>query len=186
MFRALIAVALLAVAPGAGAQVRITRPDVFTMITGDPDRAMIGVSTTTTGRRDTLGLYVSSVTSGGPAEKAGIEEGNRLASINGVNLKLSREDAEDPATANVAQNRLVRELRKAKAGDEVTLEVWGGGRTRTVRVKTVAASELEPTSRLKVASRRRKRASDGSSHIASMLLTQCMMNTRSRGPSPTT
>src|SRR5437870_4264454 len=41
-------------------------------------------------------------------------------------------------------------------------------------------------SRLKVARRRRKRASDGSSHMTSTLLPQFGTNTRSRGPLPTT
>ena len=48
----------------------------------DRDRAAIGISTSSGGMRDTLGLLVSSVTAGGPADKAGIEEGNRLMSIN--------------------------------------------------------------------------------------------------------
>ena len=47
---------------------------------------MLGVSTSTAGERDTLGLFVSAVTPGGPAEKAGIEEGHRIAAINGVSL----------------------------------------------------------------------------------------------------
>jgi membrane-associated protease RseP (regulator of RpoE activity) len=161
MMRFLTAALLFAVAGDAWAQGRSGTRDAFALLSGDPDRAMIGVGTTTTGRRDTLGLYVSSVTSGGPAEKAGIEEGNRLVSINGVNLKLSREDAEDAATANVAQNRLVRELRKVRAGDEVTLEVWSGGRTRSVRVKTVAASELQPSAFRPGVARREERAAIG-------------------------
>src|SRR4030095_9558495 len=55
----------------------------------DRDRAAIAISTSSGGKRDTLGLLVSSVTVGGPADKAGIEEGNRIASINGVSLRLS-------------------------------------------------------------------------------------------------
>ena len=39
----------------------------------DDNRAAIGVSTTATGTlRDTLGLMISSVTRGGPAERAGL------------------------------------------------------------------------------------------------------------------
>ncbi len=56
----------------------------------DRDRAAIGISTSSGGMRDTLGLLVQSVTAGGPADKAGIEEGNRIVSIKGVSLKLSR------------------------------------------------------------------------------------------------
>ena len=103
---------------------------------------MIGVSTRNSGKRDTLGLLVESVTSGGPAEKAGIEEGDRLVSVNGVNLRLSAADAGEPDMDGVANRRLIRELEKLKAGDEVELRVYRDGNTRTVRVKTVAADEL--------------------------------------------
>src|SRR6185437_1738351 len=54
----------------------------------DSNRAVLGISTRSTGKRDTLGLLVESITSGSPAEKAGLEEGDRIASVNGVNLKL--------------------------------------------------------------------------------------------------
>jgi serine protease Do len=141
----------IAAAPAAGAQTIVTTPRAqgFTFSTaGDRDRAILGITTSTSaGRRDTLGLLVSAVTPGSPAEKAGIEEGSRLVAINGVALKLSREDADDEQMAGVPQNRLVREMRKVKPGDEVTLEVWGGGRVRTAKVKTVAADELSGTRR---------------------------------------
>ena len=136
---------LIAVAPiGAEAQVRIQggRGGSFAYVTGDPDRAMIGVSTRNSGKRDTLGLLIESVTGGGPAEKAGIEEGDRLVSVNGVNLRLSAADAGEPDMDGVANRRLIRELEKLKAGDEVEFRVWRDGNTRTVRVKTVAADEL--------------------------------------------
>lgn len=146
MRRTLLAFALLASATPAIAQVTIRpRAGALTMAgADDPQRAMLGLSTSPSGRRDTLGLLVTSVTAGSPAEKAGIEEGNRLISINGVNLKLSRDDADDDFMQGVNQNRLQREMRKLKAGDEASLEVWGGGRSRAVRVKTVAAEELNP------------------------------------------
>jgi hypothetical protein len=108
------------------------------------DRAMLGVSTSSSGKRDTLGLLIESVTAGSPAEKAGLEEGNRIASINGVSLKLAREDAGESDMSGTMTNRLVREMRKLKAGDEATLQVWDGGHTKTVKVKTVAADELTP------------------------------------------
>src|SRR5438477_376039 len=59
-------------------------------------RAALGINTSSTGTlRDTLGLLVSSIVRGGPAEKAGLEEGNRIASINGVNLRSTKADLED-------------------------------------------------------------------------------------------
>ena len=106
------------------------------------DRAAIGVTTSSGGMRDTLGLLVQSVTAGGPADKAGIEEGNRLVSINGVSLKLSAADAGEGDMDGIANRRLIRELEKVKPGGEVELRVWAGGQSKTVKVKTVAFEDL--------------------------------------------
>jgi predicted metalloprotease with PDZ domain len=134
--------ALVAAAPLANAQVAIQGGRGYAYVTGDPDRPMIGVSTRSSGKRDTLGLMIESVTRDGPAEKAGIEEGDRLVSVNGVNLRLSAADAGEPDMEGVANRRLIRELEKLKAGDEVELRVYRDGATRSVRVKTVSADEL--------------------------------------------
>jgi serine protease Do len=144
----LSALFLATAAPAASAQARTPAParvGTYAYSTaGDPDRAMLGVSTSSDGKRDTLGLLVTSVTEGGPAEKAGIEEGNRIGSVNGVSLKLSHADAGESDMSGVMTNRLVREMRKLHAGDEATLEVWASGRYKTVKVKTVAADDLSP------------------------------------------
>jgi C-terminal processing protease CtpA/Prc len=126
----------------------------------DPDRPMIGVSTRTTGKRDTLGLLVESVTRDGPAEKAGIEEGDRLVSVNSVNLRLSPADAGESDMEGVANRRLIRELEKQKAGDEVELRVYRDGNTRTVRVKTVTADELNNQTFTTSSGMSRRRAAD--------------------------
>ena len=133
--------------PAYAQQSRTPEPRVRTMTverSAGVDRAVLGLSMSSTGKRDTLGLLVQSVTAGGPAEKAGIEEGNRIATINGVSLKVPREDAGDDEMTGAMQNRLQREMRKMKAGDEVSLEIWSGGRSKTVKVKTIAAAELTP------------------------------------------
>lgn len=111
---------------------------------GEQNRAMLGITTGSSGKRDTLGVLVESVTAGSPADKAGIEEGNRIASINGVNLKLAREDAGESDMSGVMTSRLSREMRKAKPGDEVTLQLWTGGVNKTVKIKTVGADDLSP------------------------------------------
>ena len=113
----------------------------------DRDRAAIGITTSSGGMRDTLGVLVSSVTAGGPADKAGIEEGNRIASINGVSLRLSAADAGEGDMDGITNRRLIRELEKVKAGDEVELRVWAGGQTKTVKVKTVAMEDLPSRTR---------------------------------------
>lgn len=142
-----LAVSAVMAAPEAMAQVRIeTAPRAYAYsFNTDPDRPMIGVSTRTSGKRDTLGLLVESVTRDGPAAKAGIEEGDRLVSVNGVNLRLSAADAGESDMEGVANRRLIRELEKQKAGDEVELRVYRDGNTRSLRVKTVTADELNNT-----------------------------------------
>jgi len=139
-----LAVSALAASTNAMAQVRVeTAPRAYAYtFTTDPDRPMIGVSTRTSGKRDTLGLLVESVTRDGPADKAGIEEGDRLVSVNSVNLRLSPADAGESDMEGIANRRLIRELEKQKAGDEVELRVYRDGNTRSVRVKTVTADEL--------------------------------------------
>jgi len=115
---------------------------------GSP-RAALGINTSSTGTlRDTLGLLISSVMRGGPAEKAGLEEGNRIASINGVNLRSNKADLEDYENAGTLNRRLVRELEKVKPGDEVELRVYREGRTQALRVRTVSSDSLFPTAKM--------------------------------------
>jgi S1-C subfamily serine protease len=108
------------------------------------DRLVLGLSTSSGGARDTLGLLVSSIASGGPAEKAGLEEGNRLVSVNGVALRLNASDAADPEMAGVLGRRLQRELEKVKPDEVVTLGVYANGQTREVKITPVRADELSP------------------------------------------
>jgi serine protease Do len=110
----------------------------------DDDRAVLGVSLGSSGsKRDTLGVLISMLDDAGPAAKAGLEEGNRIQAINGIDLKVTRDDAGDSYISSSKVRRLQREIEKLKVGDEVTLKVYvGGGRTRDVKIKTVAASDL--------------------------------------------
>ena len=115
----------------------------YAFATDDRERPRLGVSTQASGKRDTLGLLVSDVTADGPAANAGIEEGDRLQSINGVNLRLAREDAGEEDMEGVATRRLIRALGNAKIGDEVELRVLSNGTVKTVKVKTVSVEDLE-------------------------------------------
>ena len=111
-------------------------------VTLDGNRLVLGLSTSSGGMRDTLGLLISAITPDSPAEKAGLEEGNRITAINGVSLRLNASDASDPEMAGVLGRRLQRELDKVKAGDAVTLSVFANGQNREVKVTPVRASEL--------------------------------------------
>lgn len=134
-----------------GAQQRVYRvgpgtiigPNVGFGAFGEEPRAIIGVTTTSAASsRDTLGVLVSSIRSGSPAEKAGIEEGNRIASVNGVSLRLNAADVGDEQMAGVLSRRLSRELDKLKPGDEVTLQVYASSQMKTVKIKTVPPEDL--------------------------------------------
>lgn len=135
----------------AGAQV-YSRPDVQILrapraraegLFDDENRAAIGISTTATGTlRDTLGLMITMITKGSPAERAGLEEGNRLQAINGVNLRANAVDIEDSELSGSLSRRLTRELSKVKPGEEVELRVYKEGRTQALKVKTVDSDSL--------------------------------------------
>jgi S1-C subfamily serine protease len=145
--------AMLTMAAPVGAQVATApapRPEIagregrtFLLDRDDTPRAALGINTSSTGtRRDTLGLLITSIVRGGPAEKAGLEEGNRIAAINNVSLRANAADIDDYESAGTLSRRLVRELEKAKPGDEVELRVYREGRTQAMRVRTVSSDSL--------------------------------------------
>ena len=106
-------------------------------------RAALGLELRTTGtKRDTLGVFVEAVTPKGPAESAGIIEGDRIASINGVDLRTSAADTEDSYTSGLAAHRLSREVQKLAPGARVTLRIYSGGRFRDVQVTAGRASDV--------------------------------------------
>ncbi len=106
-------------------------------------RAALGVQVSSTGSlRDTLGVFIARVTPKGPAETAGIFEGDRIMSINGVDLRLNSADAGDSYASGLASRRLTRELQKVTPGNRVSLKVWSGGRVRDVQVTAGKASDL--------------------------------------------
>ncbi|MEN9509173.1 MAG: hypothetical protein RLZZ621_1736 [Gemmatimonadota bacterium] len=98
-------------------------------------RRVIGVVVGSTGsRRDTVGLFVSQVTPNGPAERAGLVEGDRIAAMNGVDLRVPAEDIEDPAVGAARANRFVRAIAEADSGRPVQLQVVRAGQPRDIRV----------------------------------------------------
>ena len=89
---------------------------------GDPDRGMIGVVLAP--QRD--GLHVDAVTPGGPADKAGVRDGDVLVAIDGKTLP--GEDAGDA-------------LHDLKVGQSVKLMIRRDGKSREIALK---AERREP------------------------------------------
>ncbi len=113
----------------------------------DSDRAALGFGMGVSGsRRDTAGVLITSVVDDGPADKARIEEGDRIASINGVDLRVPREDAGDLQASSTRLRRFYREIEGLKVGDQVELRLVRVGQTRTVKVTAVASSALPRSS----------------------------------------
>jgi hypothetical protein len=115
----------------------------FDMDSAMSKRAALGLEVRSTGtKRDTLGVFVDAVTPKGPAETAGIVEGDRIVAINGVDLRTSTADTEDSYTNGIAAHRLTREVQKLTPGARVTLRVNSGGRIRDVQVTAGKALEV--------------------------------------------
>lgn len=115
----------------------------FRMDSAMAKRAALGLELRATGtRRDTLGVFVEAVTPKGPAESAGIIEGDRIAAINGVDLRTAAGDIDDSYTNGLAAHRLGREVQKLAPGSRATLRVYSGGRFRDVQVTAGKASDV--------------------------------------------
>jgi S1-C subfamily serine protease len=114
-------------------------------IGAEPDtRVALGIEVSISGTgRDTLGVLVSSVVSGSPADRAGIQERDRIAEVNGMSLRVSPEDVGRAEAQELVRRRLTRELGALRPGDAVTMRVFASGRFRTVtiRVEEVEAAE---------------------------------------------
>ena len=116
---------------------------IYRMDSAMARRAALGLELRATGtRRDTLGVFIAAVTPKGPAESAGIIEGDRIAAINGVDLRTPAGDVDDSYTNGLAAHRLTREVQKLTPGSRVTLRVYSGGRFRDVQVTAGKASDL--------------------------------------------
>ncbi len=98
-------------------------------------RRVLGVGFSQRGSmRDTAGLLITSITSGGAADKAGLSEGDRIISIDRVDLRVPEEDAGSSDGVEARVSRLRRTLDGLKDSQQVQLEVLSDGRRRTVSV----------------------------------------------------
>ena len=107
-----------------------------------PDlRTLLGVTLGSSNtERDTLGLLVTQVLRDGPADRAGIDEGNRLAEVDGVSLRVDAADIGRSGANDAAMRRLTRTLRGLRDGEQATIKVFSGGRFRSVQVQLGSAS----------------------------------------------
>jgi putative serine protease PepD len=90
---------------------------------GSTVRPGIGVTIVTyleaTAQINTPGVYIYSVSEGGPAEAAGIMKGDRLISLNGLEM---------------TQDEFVMAIRATHVGDVITLRVERNGETMDIDV----------------------------------------------------
>jgi S1-C subfamily serine protease len=133
------AACLTAATPLRAQTSRSTDPDVGTVL---------GMSLSVSGsERDTLGLLISNIARGGPADEAGVDEGNRLAAINGVSLRLDQESVGQRDSGEGVFRRLARELAELRSGDDVSLRIFGSGRFRTVTLHPAVSSSARASTR---------------------------------------
>lgn len=108
-------------------------------------RSLLGLALSYSGApRDTLGALVSSVVPDGPAERAGIDAGNRIAAINGVSLRVDAESVEEAGAGDAMLRRATRAVSAIQPGDDVELRVFSGGRYRTVTVQSAPPGRAAP------------------------------------------
>ncbi|HEX8849781.1 MAG TPA: hypothetical protein VF761_09650 [Gemmatimonadaceae bacterium] len=106
-------------------------------------RVLLGVTLTySRAERDTLGALVSGVAADGPAERAGIDVGNRIAAINAISLRPDPESIGDLDAGNASIRRAARALASLEPGEEVELRVFSGGRFRTVVARIAVPSRV--------------------------------------------
>ena len=148
-----IAVALLSAAAPLSAQVRsrssgdaAREPASSASSTGIADaetRRLLGITLSLSGNaRDTLGVLVSSVVQRGPADEAGISEGNRIAELNGASLRVDGDAVGQESAERSLTRVLMRQLRLMRPGEAVTLRVFAGGRPRVVRLAAAGAETV--------------------------------------------
>ena len=130
--RAATVVALFAPLWSAAAQIDRERPERESNA-----GVALGIAVRVSGtERDTLGLLIGAVEPGSPAARAGLREGERIAEVNGLSLRVSPEDVGRRESEAVVQRRFTRTLRDAQPGDAITLRVFAASRGRTVTIQT--------------------------------------------------
>ena len=98
-------------------------------------RRVLGIAFAERGSiRDTAGLLIVSVSSGGAADKAGLNEGDRIVSVDGVDLRVPVADAGNSDGVSARVSRFRRALDAARDSQPVKLDVLSDSRRRTISV----------------------------------------------------
>lgn len=104
--------------PSMGVEFQITLDDQF--------REYLGL------KADQPGVYISGVTPGASADKAGVKKGDIMMAINGFSID-SRGDYQDPQYGALSISHVIRG--KAFVGDEVEMKVLRDGKELTLKGK---------------------------------------------------
>ena len=133
------AFAALAVVPGPARAQEPTRPPepphAFEFAMSGRPRIGVSVDMRADAEKDKIGARIVGVTPGGPAEKAGLREGDIISRFNGTALG----GAAGAGDASVPGQRLVELAGKLEPGDTVKLEYRRESTTRSV---TLVAEDL--------------------------------------------
>jgi membrane-associated protease RseP (regulator of RpoE activity) len=84
--------------------------------------------------RDSIGARVGGVTPGGPADKAGVQEGDIVIRMNGTRLAATDSTAGDEEDASRPGQRLIELASRLHTGDTVHLELRRDGQPANVTV----------------------------------------------------
>jgi S1-C subfamily serine protease len=132
------AVAAQQAAPAPAPRARV-RPRAYTYSFSTENRGRIGVVVNTAANADSdrLGARIEAVTPGGPADKAGLKEGDIITKFNGTALAGARAGGEDESGPGM---KLVNLAHALDPGDTVKIEYRRGADTRQA---TLVAEEVE-------------------------------------------
>jgi C-terminal processing protease CtpA/Prc len=125
-------------APAPAPRARV-RPRAYTYSFNTENHGRIGVVVNTAANADSdrLGARIEAVTPGGPADKAGLKEGDIITKFNGTVLSGARAGGEDESGPGM---KLVELAHALDPGDTVKIEYRRGADTRQA---TLVAEEVE-------------------------------------------
>ncbi|UCC49782.1 MAG: PDZ domain-containing protein [Gemmatimonadota bacterium] len=122
------------VCPSRWGRVMVWPQGEWTSVIWAGGRARLGiwVHTEANPETDSTGALVDRVAEGGPAEVAGIREGDIITRLDGQSLLQGTEEYDEDESA--PGMRLVKRARELEVGDTVEVELRRGGETRTVQL----------------------------------------------------